>query len=1025
MKKLILILLSSLFVSFAFGQTDSTSKEEIKILEDKGFNALENNHYEAAEYCFKKLLKIYKKDGEANYLKIITTCEILIFIYGHQGLNHQQFEICKIRHKYLTTKIDEFFPEYLEAVLEFASVYAHFGYIDSAKIIMLEAVSICEKKNIKNCFYIGLIASISDAYSICGKLQDAEKYLEKAKDIKIDVSECFYNLALYLAEAIFLQNKGKLDEALQNLEKIPPLLKIQDLEMSIPAAHYYMQKGSILILQKEYSQAEPNLLKAKKLYELYQMTFSSIYSNILNTLGLIYAKLRITQKAEKLLLNAQNINYKITKTHDNLFNIPIFMNMGLIKVVKDDYSAALKYYKKADKLREKYGTTLQNNLAIQSDIAYIYYMLDSLEQAEKIYSKLLTNHTLVTQFQTTLAVIKINYSLLAFNKGDMKKFEKLSIESIKLFEQNKKGFPDYLYSLTNLIGYYADTNNPDKHIFYLNKANNFIKQQIEQIFTILSGNEKMQLINFIQYIFLDMQYSAYKDCGFQSDASKTSFFEIQLFLKNIILYSDKNITNFAKNSADSTIQSHYKEYIKANQNEEKLLNSGSYSDLDRLLANEKKETAQKNLSKEVCKKTDFTKIFTENTTIEDIKNALKENEVAIEFIKLKDYFEDVSDYYALILFKNSKSPVMIKLFEEKELQKIIFKNKDSETIIKINSLYSYKSGLYDLIWQPIDSMLTGVKKIYFSPGGLLHNISYAALQNKKGEYISKKYKMQQFINLKSICEPYVFSFSKKPDAAIFGDINYYTSTKKMQEKGNSYRKIIKKNYRKKENLERSTINPLKHSKFEIDSINSILKQNKCKSFVYSREDANEESIKKLTGNSPKIIHIATHGEFVSEEKLSKKYNRKELFAMSRNYKNIYNNLSKSCLLFSGAINYINKKEIPDKTDDGILWAYEIANLDLSNTEVVVLSACKTGLGDIKGNEGIFGLQRAFKIAGAKHLIVSLWKVSDKHTYRFMKEFYKNCFKEKDLKTAFNKTQTIQRKKYPNEPYYWAAFVLVQ
>ncbi|MCO6488168.1 MAG: CHAT domain-containing protein [Phaeodactylibacter sp.] len=112
-------------------------------------------------------------------------------------------------------------------------------------------------------------------------------------------------------------------------------------------------------------------------------------------------------------------------------------------------------------------------------------------------------------------------------------------------------------------------------------------------------------------------------------------------------------------------------------------------------------------------------------------------------------------------------------------------------------------------------------------------------------------------------------------------------------------------------------------------------------------------------------------------------------------------------------------------DDGILYAYEVSNLNLSNTKLVVLSACETGLGDIRGSEGVYGLQRAFKLAGAQHLIMSLWKISDDATVDFMETFYRNWLsgEEMDIRAAFARTQKAMREKY-KDPYLWGAFVLI-
>ncbi|MCB0612543.1 MAG: CHAT domain-containing protein, partial [Phaeodactylibacter sp.] len=136
-------------------------------------------------------------------------------------------------------------------------------------------------------------------------------------------------------------------------------------------------------------------------------------------------------------------------------------------------------------------------------------------------------------------------------------------------------------------------------------------------------------------------------------------------------------------------------------------------------------------------------------------------------------------------------------------------------------------------------------------------------------------------------------------------------------------------------------------------------------------------------------------------------------------------LIRSGLLLAGA-NYAWQAGQPlGKREDGILTAYEISQMDLRHTELVVLSACETGLGDIRGNEGVYGLQRAFRIAGAKYLIMSLWQVPDFQTQELMTFFYQKWLEEKmTVRQALKAAQEeMRQKRY--EPFYWAGFVLVE
>jgi CHAT domain-containing protein len=173
---------------------------------------------------------------------------------------------------------------------------------------------------------------------------------------------------------------------------------------------------------------------------------------------------------------------------------------------------------------------------------------------------------------------------------------------------------------------------------------------------------------------------------------------------------------------------------------------------------------------------------------------------------------------------------------------------------------------------------------------------------------------------------------------------------------------------------------------EIETLNGIFKNSKSNVELFSKANATEDNLKNI--HSPDILHIATHGYFLSNNDTSKaKQSIANLF--DENYKN--DSYLKSGLLLAGAQNTLNGKQ-PENSNNGILTAEEAKSLNLKDTELVVLSACETGLGDNLVGEGVIGLQRAFMIAGAKSVIMSLWSVSDEKTQELMTLFYTNWIK---------------------------------
>jgi CHAT domain-containing protein len=191
----------------------------------------------------------------------------------------------------------------------------------------------------------------------------------------------------------------------------------------------------------------------------------------------------------------------------------------------------------------------------------------------------------------------------------------------------------------------------------------------------------------------------------------------------------------------------------------------------------------------------------------------------------------------------------------------------------------------------------------------------------------------------------------------------------------------------------------------------LLNKKNVSTILLQNKEATEENIKAL--QKPTILHIATHGFFINKIPSSKVTTMQE--AEDRSL--LENPFLRSGLLLAGCQNPQLGEE------DGILSAEEAMNLNLEGTELVILSACETGLGDIQNGEGVYGLQRAFRQAGAKTLIMSLWKVSDEATQLLMVTFYENLLAGKSKREAFKMAQLKLKEKY-NEPFYWGAFVMV-
>lgn len=216
--------------------------------------------------------------------------------------------------------------------------------------------------------------------------------------------------------------------------------------------------------------------------------------------------------------------------------------------------------------------------------------------------------------------------------------------------------------------------------------------------------------------------------------------------------------------------------------------------------------------------------------------------------------------------------------------------------------------------------------------------------------------------------------------------------------------------------------PLPGTRAEIDTIRSIMNEYGVANRMFDAAQATEESVRLISGTDISILHFATHGFYLTQhEKDYYNFLTSDADPLSDREK-----MSRSALIFAGANNIFSYDEIPYQLEDGFLTAYELSTLDFGHTDLVVMSACNSGLGDIS-SEGVFGLQRGFKMAGARSLMMSVSPVNDHATMLFMNEFYHSLMQQgnkiKALKDAQQKLRTAEHGRWDN-PQYWGAFILL-
>lgn len=377
-----------------------------------------------------------------------------------------------------------------------------------------------------------------------------------------------------------------------------------------------------------------------------------------------------------------------------------------------------------------------------------------------------------------------------------------------------------------------------------------------------------------------------------------------------------------------------------------------------------------------------------NVSWKDVQSALTKESAAIEFLEYTK--DDGKKAYLASILRNQGAPRTIKICDEDFIA---------------NAKDAYKSAeVYDAIWGPILAELKDVKKIYFSPAGRFHDIGIEYLQDKSGNILNQRIDMFRMSSTRELAK--VSKKTGEHNTVIYGGILYNANGKK-ENSGKT----------------RGGLNYLPQTLEEAKNISKTL-NGYSKIQEYTEKTATEESFKLLSGNDINILHIATHGFYWTER--NAKHMKMPFLVKGKNRTAEDKAMSRSGLFMASANEVLTGQKVDADKDDGVLTSSEIAQLDLHNVDLIVLSACQTALGEAN-SDGVFGLQRGFKKAGAHTLVMSLWKVDDEATQILMSQFYKNIAAGKNFHTAFAMAQQnlrqTQNGKF-SDPYYWAAFVML-
>jgi CHAT domain-containing protein/Flp pilus assembly protein TadD len=981
--------------------------------------------FELSETYYLELKSIREKvlgKDHVNYGRCIVNLASLYNTLGQYIKAEQLYHDAK---EIFVIKLGNQHPEYAMCLYSLGSLNFEMGNYVKAEPLLLEAMMIREKTLGKeHPEYAASLISMANLNLKIGQSETAEKNIIEANAIRLKV---------------FGEEHASYASGVKLL-------------------------GSFYWFLGKFDKAEPLLLQSLTILEKTLGKQHVQYSDGLNSLAVLYVTMGNYEKAERIYLQSLQIKEgSIGKEHPDYAKV--IQNLAELNKILGEYTKAESFFEQALVIYEKSnGKTNIDYVGCLNDLAELYRSMGNYEKAEPLYleSKSIWESSLGMEHRDYAALLN-NLASLYMDMGSYEKVEPLYFAAKDIWLNTLgKDHSEYSKVLNNLANLYENTgrfSESDSLLFELATSD---QNRLSKATLFMSETELGKLVATLQarsnrlnaYVLARPSLKQTQE----TSLLPSLIYDHTLFYKGFLLSAAIKRTNLiSANPESQEIVRRLKGYQRR-LSEEYIKPIAERDNMDEL--EEKANTAEKELAQTMA-------YYAEASTQvhwQEVLSQLKKDEVAIEFIHFNLIYPAKTDsvvYCAVLLKPGVEKPYYIPLFEEDDLARILYTNKSRKNEV-VNSLYTWnerdtinqiesgrslvklgqkKKSLYELLWKKIEDYdLDNVNTIYYAPSGILHRINMGAIAINEDQRLSDRYQLVAVNSSRQIVTGLTDSaYTFGSNAIVYGGIQFEADTTVITPMAESaYPLLVTRSLATivhDSTLRGGTWQYLHWTQKEAEVISSTLSKGGLKAEHRSGLEASEEGFKtmgQLKKPSPRVLHIATHGFFFPDpaQKSATTLDDQSVFKWSDNP------MIRSGLILSGG-NYAwqNGKSVSPEKEDGILTAYEISQMNLSKTELVVLSACETGLGDIEGNEGVYGLQRAFKIAGAKYLIMSLWQVPDRETMEFMTTFYKNWLPsdaealagkegKMSIPDAFRKTQKEMREKY-DDVYSWGAFVLVE
>lgn len=924
--------------------------------------------------------------------------------------------------------------EHITSLNNYALSYLLEGDPQNALKYQKEVINLCRQMNPPHPNEGEYLINLGRIYNALNNDAEAIKYMEEAMP-KVEKFGSNYEYILNFLGKAYMDNGDN-----ENVNRIIGLMDehnrhelekpCKDPECMLDRAEYYSVSGDPANAKEEYMK-----VLAMKLTDSQKKLASEKYA------GFLFNQKDFAQAGDYYAM-ASELSEKAQGMNEN--SVSLLRQAGLCYFVGHEFDKAIEAHSKVISSVDKYGyseklksSSLQGignaysakkdyGNAIVSFKNWIQHLKDNNHEAEadyaKAYERLASAEKFKGDFDASIADYDTAIDLygklgmydeqqqasngkslcLAYAKkdmGDVSVGENAQMhrdnkikESLQEALDNLEQSGDYLGKLSKaqtfgtIAGFYSQLSDYENAIKYYGLYIPALREAIAEDFLLKSPKEReLTWKNELGNISAMNEMIAHLPQNPTLYAQLSNLiYEGQLLSKGILLSSNVEFEKILERYGTKEMKSQFAT-IKRNLEQVEKMTQERKPKEEIMALTRKTDALQLALAKESSKYGDFMNYL--RISSPDVLKALGDDAVAIEFATLDtDPLDNQDMIVAVLISKEYPTGIVMPVSYTKDIKDLIAANDKFS-----NDVYG------NAIWGNILKAIGNKKNIYFAPDGLLNNIGIEYL-SINGKPLSEQINISRLSSTREIAREH--KASPILYASLFGGIDYFEKGAEASKKKGSGR------FRESEGV---NFSELEDTQREVDEIKGILDKHTKNTYEYSADKASKpEFLSQDKINPLGLLHIATHGKYIEPANKNNTRNQKDADAMNN-----------SILAFAGA-NLIDE----NNHSQGIVTAAEIAEMSLQDCELAVLSACESGLGKL-ADDGVFGLQRGFKNAGVKSLLVSLNKVADTSTADMMIAFYRNLYEGNGMtkREAFRKAQSDIRAKYPSDPT-WASFILI-